>query len=82
MACASGQPSSVPRRCGSSNTIGGLATAVADVLAGQGISARLHRIGIPGEYAPVGPPTHLYRHYGLDAAGFLARIREVTASPG
>jgi len=61
------------------NTIGGLATAVADVLADGGISARLHRIGIPDEYAPVGPPTHLYRHYGLDAPGILARIREVTA---
>lgn len=56
--------------------------AVADVLAGQGIGARLHRIGIPDEYAPVGPPTHLYRHYGLDAPGILARIREVTADRG
>lgn len=35
------------------NTIGGLATAVADVLADQGIGTRLHRIGIPDEYAPV-----------------------------
>jgi transketolase len=64
------------------NTIGGLATAVADVLADQGIAARLHRIGIPDEYAPVGPPTHLYRHYGLDAPGILARIRELTESRG
>jgi hypothetical protein len=27
----------------------------------------------------VGPPTHLNRHYGLDAPGILARIRKVTA---
>jgi transketolase len=61
------------------NTIGGLATAVADVLADRGIHAPLHRIGIPDEYAPVGPPTHLYRHYGLDAPGILAHIRKLTA---
>ena len=30
----------------------------------------------------VGPPTHLYRHYGLDAPGILARIRTVTAARG
>jgi transketolase len=64
------------------NTIGGLATAVADVLADRGIHARLHRIGIPDEYAPMGPLTHLYRHYGLDAPGILARIRELTAPGG
>ena len=54
----------------------------ADVLADQGIRARLHRIVTPDEYAPVGPPTHLYRHYGLDAPGILARIRAVTADSG
>ena len=41
------------------NTTGGLATAVAGVLADLGLRASLHRIGIPDEYAPVGPPTHL-----------------------
>jgi transketolase len=46
------------------------------------ISAPLHRIGIPDEYAPVGPPTHRYRHYGPDAPGILARIRKVTAEQG
>jgi transketolase len=45
-------------------------------------SGQPYRTGIPDEYAPVGPPTHLYRHYGLDAAGILARIREVTAGRG
>jgi transketolase len=44
-------------------------TSVFSAAADQGISARLHRIGIPDEYAPAGPPTHLYRHYGLDAPG-------------
>ena len=31
---------------------------------GHGLSVALgmYRIGIPDEYAPVGPPTHLYRH--------------------
>jgi transketolase len=57
------------------NTIGGLATAVADVLATRRISAPLNRIGVPDEYAPVGPPTHLYRHYRLDAPGILTELR-------
>ncbi|MHB1432336.1 MAG: transketolase family protein [Streptosporangiaceae bacterium] len=62
------------------NTIGGLATAVADVLATRRISAPLNRIGIPDEYAPVGPPTHLYRHYRLDAPGILTEVRAMAGN--
>lgn len=60
------------------NTVGGLATAVADVLAERALAARLRRIGIPDEYAPVGPPTHLYRHYRLDAPGILSEMLAMT----
>ena len=28
------------------------------------------------EYSLIGPPTHLYRHYGLEGAGIEAVIRE------
>lgn len=51
------------------NVLGGLGGAVAEVLAEAGAGARLHRHGIPDEYSLIGPPTHLYRHYRLDAEG-------------
>jgi transketolase len=51
------------------NIIGGLGGAVAEVLADAGAPARLHRHGIPDVFSLIGPPTHLYEHYGLDAAG-------------
>lgn len=51
------------------NVLGGLGGAVAEVLAEAGAGARLHRHGIRDEYSLIGPPTHLYRHYRLDAEG-------------
>jgi transketolase len=67
------------------NVIGGVATACADALVDNGVSARLKRLGMPAdEYALIGPPTHLYRHYGLDADGILAAARELAgeSKPG
>lgn len=59
------------------NVVGGLASACADALVDGGVGAvRLVRAGLPpDEYSLIGPPTHLYRHYGLDAAGLVARAR-------
>jgi transketolase len=59
------------------NVVGGLATACADALIDGGVlPVVLHRAGLPAdEYALVGPPTHLYRHYQLDADGLTARAR-------
>lgn len=51
------------------NVLGGLGGAVAEVLTEAGAATPLHRHGIRDTYALVGPPTHLYRHYGLDAEG-------------
>jgi transketolase len=61
------------------NVIGGLGGAVAEVLAGIGRAPRLVRHGIMDEYSLIAPPTHLYRHYRLDAAGIEAVAREVMA---
>lgn len=55
------------------NVIGGLGGAVAEVLADNGSPARLVRHGVQDAYVPVGPPTHLYRHLGLDADGIAAK---------
>lgn len=51
------------------SVVGGLGSAVAEVLAEERNSPPLRRHGIPDEYCPVGPPTHLYRHYRLDGDG-------------
>jgi transketolase len=59
------------------NVLGGLGGAVAEVLADEGAGVPLHRHGIRDTYSLVGPPTHLYRHYRLDAEGVAAEARQV-----
>ena len=57
------------------NVTSGFGSAVAEVLACAGSGARLVRIGMPDQYSLLGPPTHLYKHYGLDGPGVAATIR-------
>jgi transketolase len=57
----------------------GFGSAVAEVMAAEGLRARLVRIGVPDQYSLLGPPTHLYRHYGLDAEGVAASVRKALA---
>jgi len=57
------------------NVTSGFGSAVAEVLAAHGAGARLVRIGMPDQYSILGPPTHLYRHYGLDGEGVAAVVR-------
>lgn len=61
------------------SVIGGLGGAVAEVLAESDKPARLIRHGIRDEYSLIAPPTHLYRHYRLDAEGIEAVAREALA---
>ena len=62
------------------NVLGGLGGAVAEVVAESGAGVRLHRHGIRDEYALIGPPTHLYRHYRLDAEGIEAEALTLLAT--
>jgi transketolase len=62
------------------NITSGFGSAVAEVLATHGAGARLVRIGMPDQYSLLGPPTHLYRHYGLDGEGVAAKVREALKS--
>jgi len=55
------------------NILGGLGSAVAEVMAENPGKARLKRHGIMDEYALISPPMRLYQHYKLDGDG----IREV-----
>ena len=57
------------------NVTGGFGSAVAEVLAEAGAGVRLVRIGVPDEYILLGPPTHLYGHYGLDGDGLAQTVR-------
>jgi transketolase len=61
------------------NLSSGFGSAVAEVIAEEGLAARLRRIGMPDAYSLLGPPTHLYRHYGLDAEGIAATLRKALA---
>lgn len=61
------------------NVLGGLGGAVAEVMAEEGGGARLVRHGIKDEYSLIAPPTHLYRHYRLDAAGIEDVARALLA---
>jgi transketolase len=63
------------------NVVGGVASACAEALVEHGrADVRLVRIGMPAdEYSLIGPPTHLYRHYGMDAGGIEAKARELLA---
>jgi transketolase len=64
------------------NVVGGVATACAEALVEHGIAdVKLSRIGMPpDEYSLIGPPTHLYGHYGMDAPGIEAKARELLAA--
>ncbi|WP_033289034.1 transketolase family protein [Amycolatopsis jejuensis] len=58
------------------NTLGGLGSAVAEVITSRGLGTRVVRHGLADEYALIGPPTHLYRHYGLDKGGIVKKAQD------
>ena len=64
------------------NVVGGVASACAEALVEHGLAdVRMARIGMPAdEYSLIGPPTHLYRHYGMDGAGIEKKARELLGS--
>lgn len=59
------------------NVEGGLGTMVADALAARGVGVPIYKHGLYDEFGIVGPPTHLYRYYGLDADGIATVIHRV-----
>lgn len=54
--------------------IGGLGSAVAEVLAEEAISIPFRRLGIPDQWAIIGYPEDLYEHYGISANGIREAI--------
>ena len=56
--------------------IGGLGSAVAEVLAETGSAVPLKRIGVNERFGQVGTPDFLQKEYGLDAASIKQQIVE------
>lgn len=59
--------------------IGGLGSAVAEVLSSEAITPLL-RIGIQDQFVESGSPTDLYKKYGLTADGIVEQIKHRLAS--
>lgn len=57
--------------------IGGLGSAIAEVLAEEGFGVKLKRLGIPDEYSAIGYPEALYNRYNLDHDSMLSVITEL-----
>lgn len=60
------------------NTIGGLAGAVAEVMAENGSKAKLVKVGLNDQYCiRVGNQKYLRTQYGLDKEGIIKRIKDL-----
>ena len=57
--------------------VGGLGSAVADVIAGEGLGTRLTTLGVPDAWAPAGSLAYIRAELGLDAAALARRIADV-----
>jgi transketolase len=59
------------------NIHGGLASAVADVVAQSGKGCAFTKVGLPDCYSEVGYPEDLYAYYKLDTNGIVEKVREL-----
>ncbi len=59
------------------NVLGGLGSAVADVIAQSGKGCAFSKVGFPDVYSEVGYPEDLYAYYKLDANGIIEKVLEV-----
>lgn len=59
------------------NVLGGLGTAVADVIAASGMGCAFQKAGIPDEYTIIGYPEDILHYNKVDTDGVLEKVREV-----
>jgi len=64
------------------NILGGLGSITAEALAHACTGVPVHAHGLRDEFAVVGPPTHLYRLYGLDSDGIATAARRALENRG
>jgi transketolase len=62
--------------------IGGLGSAVAEVLAGAGVGVPLHRVGIADVFAESGSRDYLFSRYGLDTQAIVRTAWEALQRTG
>lgn len=55
------------------STVGGLGTAVSEVVASRGLGTRVHALGVPDAWAPAGSLQHIRAELGLDAESIARR---------
>ncbi|MCY4259813.1 MAG: transketolase [Rhodobacteraceae bacterium] len=61
------------------SVIGGLGSAVAEILADAGIGLPFRRVGLADRYAEGGSTAYLFRKYHLDSTAIAAACRDVVA---
>ena len=59
------------------NIIGGLGSAVAEVLAEENMDAKFRRLGIPDQYTLAGPYEDLQHYYRVDPEGISEEARSL-----
>jgi transketolase len=59
------------------NIIGGLGSAVADVIAASGKGCAFEKVGIPDLFTPHGYPEDLMHIYKTDTDGIIEKVREI-----
>ncbi len=64
--------------CEEHSTVGGLGSAVADIL-GENYPVPLERVGVRDEFGTSGDPNELLAEYGLDAAGIVTKAKAAVA---
>lgn len=60
---------------------GGLGGAVAEIL-GEKLPTRLYRLGVQDQFSETAPDPVLASYHGIDAAGIVARMREIVKRSG
>ncbi|MCL6596896.1 MAG: transketolase [Firmicutes bacterium] len=58
--------------------VGGLGSAVAELLTEQGVAKRIVRLGLRDTFAHGASPRHLMREYGIDAMALAAAVERLT----
>lgn len=59
------------------NVVGGLGSAVAEVLAESGKGCAFERVGIPDQFTIIGYPEDIMNYYKIDTDGIIEKVREV-----
>jgi transketolase len=59
----------------------GLGSAVAECISGEGVKARLWRVGVQDGFTQSGDPKELYRYYGIDAQAIREHVERLRAMP-